>query len=36
MSLKVKVNFGDLRAVYVWQNIFALVRGTVTGGMRAA
>jgi len=23
--LKVKVNFGGLRAVYVWKNIFALV-----------
>ena len=25
MSLKVKVNFGGLRAVYVWKNIFALI-----------
>jgi len=25
MSLKVKVNFGSLHAVYVWKNIFALV-----------
>jgi len=24
-SLKVKVNFGRLRVVYVWKNIFALV-----------
>ena len=24
-SLKVEVNFGGLRAVYVWKNIFALV-----------
>jgi len=23
--LNVKVNFGDLRVVYVWKNIFALV-----------
>jgi len=27
-SLKVKVNFGGMRAVYVWKNIFALVIGT--------
>jgi len=24
-SLKVKVNFGGLHAVYVWKNIFAVV-----------
>ena len=27
MSLKVKVSFGGLRAVYVWKNIFSLVYG---------
>ena len=26
-SLKVKVNFGGVRAIYVWKNSFALVFG---------